>query len=164
MKKFDLIKLINEKPYLKNNLEKDMHGIFVEERGDFLAVLFFNPKNVGDYAVIDIKRNDVVVEKEALPNEVKLELDSKLQKIMPNAKNSFEPMFIHAYDIVELVVEDEKYSRFGIHKGDRGCVMDDDSVQNYVEVDFSGIDDNGEYYGDCISVDIDDLRLVSTEK
>ena len=49
---------------------------------------------------------------------------------------------------------------YGIHKGDRGCVMEDNAVQNYVEVDFSGIDENGELYGDCISVKIDDLKVI----
>jgi len=27
-------------------------------------------------------------------------------------------------------------------------------------VDFSGIDENGNFYGDCISVKIDDLKVV----
>lgn len=38
--------------------------------------------------------------------------------------------------------------------------MEDYAVQNYVLVDFSGIDKQGEYYGDCISVKIDDLKVV----
>lgn len=67
---------------------------------------------------------------------------------------------IKSYDMVELLVEDEKYTRYGIHKGDRGCVMDDNAVQDYIEVDFSGIDENGNYYGDCISVKINDLKVI----
>ena len=67
---------------------------------------------------------------------------------------------IKSYDMVELLVEDEKYTRYGIHKGDRGCVMDDNDVQDYIEVDFSGIDENGNYYGDCISVKINDLKII----
>ena len=62
--------------------------------------------------------------------------------------------------MVELIVEDEKYSKHGVHKGMCGCVMQDYAVQNYIEVDFSGIDENGNFYGDCISVKIDDLKVV----
>lgn len=69
-------------------------------------------------------------------------------------------MVIRAYDIVELIVEDDKYSKFGIHKGDRGCVMDDNAIENYIEVDFSGIDNDGDFYGECISVKTDDLKVV----
>lgn len=38
--------------------------------------------------------------------------------------------------------------------------MDNNAVQNYIEVDFSGIDKDGKYYGDCISVKIDDLKVI----
>lgn len=62
--------------------------------------------------------------------------------------------------MVELLVENAKYAKYGIHKGDKGCVMDDNAVQNYVEVDFSGIDKNGNFYGDCISVNVDDLKVI----
>ena len=60
------------------------------------------------------------------------------------------------YDFVELLVEDEIYSKYGIHKGDKGCIMEIYSFGISAEVDFSGIDENGEYYGDCISVKIED--------
>lgn len=66
---------------------------------------------------------------------------------------------INEYDKVELLVEDEKYFKYGVHKGDTGCVMEiwgrDD-----VEVDFSGIDEKGNFYGDCITVAIKDLKVV----
>lgn len=62
--------------------------------------------------------------------------------------------------MVELIVEDNKYAKYGIHKGDIGCVMDNKAVQNYIEVDFSGVDENGKYYGECISVKLDDLKLL----
>ncbi len=67
------------------------------------------------------------------------------------------------YDLVELIVEDERYAKEGIHKGDKGCVMDDNAVQGYILVDFSGIDENGQYYGDCISVKIEDLKLADNK-
>lgn len=41
MKKLDLVKLVNEKPYVKNNLQKEMRGIVVGESFNYISVLFF---------------------------------------------------------------------------------------------------------------------------
>ncbi len=161
MKKFELIKIINEKPYLKHNLSKDMHGIVLEKLGETLNVLFFNPKNIGDFVVVkNIRQTDINVEKEQLPEEMKRELETNIDKILKKAKSKIEPVKIKEYEMVELLVENEKYTKFGIHKDDTGCVMNANAVQDYIEVDFSGIDKNGEYYGDCISVKIDDLKVI----
>lgn len=160
MKIFDLVKLINEKNYSRNNLKNDIRGIVVEIFADNIDVLFFNPQNIGDYAIVNVKSNDVVLEDEKLPVNIQKELLSHIDKIKSNAKNNIEHIKIHAYDIVELLVEDNKYSKFGVHKGDRGCVMDNNAVQNYIEVDFSYIDENGKFCGDCISVKMSDLKVV----
>lgn len=80
--------------------------------------------------------------------------------IKSKAKDVLVPTAINEYDMVELLVEEERYATFGVHKGDVGCVMDNNAVQNYIEVDFSGIDKNGNYYGDCISVKINDLKVI----
>ena len=159
MKKFDLVKLKNDKPYKNLNLRKDMHGIVVGLKFDNVDVLFFNPQNVGDYAIVNVKLVDLELDKKKLPAEFEKELLSKLDDIIKKAKSVIEPVKIKEYDMVELIVEEDKYAKFGIHKGDKGCVMDNNAVQNYIEVDFSGIDKNGEFYGDCISVKIDDLKV-----
>ena len=161
MKKLDLVKLINEKPYIKNNLQKDIHGIVVNEDLNQTSVLFFNPQNVGQYAIVNVNIKDIVVEKETLPTNIKKELLSKLDNILTKAKDYLEPVVINEYDMVELLVEEDRYAKYGIHKGDTGCVMDNKAVQNYIEVDFSGIDENGNFYGDCISVKIDDLKVIT---
>ena len=160
MKKLDLVKLKNDRPYKSRNLIKDMHGIVVDVNFDNADVLFFNPQNVGDYAIVNVKTMDLDLDKEKLPAEFEKELLSKLETLKLKAKNDIEPIAIHEYDMVELTVEEEKYTKFGIHKGDRGCVMDNNAVQNYIEVDFSGIDREGNYYGDCISVKISDLKVI----
>ncbi len=160
MKKFDLICLKNDKPYKEFNLKKDMHGIVLECNFDKLDVLFFNPKNQGDYIIAKINIFDVVEEKDKLPENVLKELTSKLENIKSKAKKKFEPSKVKAYNMVELLVEDNKYVKYGVHKGDKGCVMDDYAVQGYVEVDFSGIDENGNFYGDCISVKTEDLKVI----
>lgn len=160
MKKLDLVKLKNDKPFKAYNLVKGMHGIVVELNFDNADVLFFNPQNVGDYAIVNVKIMDLDLDKEKLPTEFEKELLSKLETLKLKAKNVIEPIAINEYDMVELLVEEERYTKFGIHKGDRGCVMDNNAVQNYIEVDFSGIDKDGNYYGDCISVKIDDLKVI----
>ena len=160
MKNLKLIRLVNEKPYLENNLKKDLHGIVVEESANAVLVLFFNPGNVGDYAIVKVSVQDVVFEKEEIPFKVKAELLCKLDEIIKNAQNYLKPSVVNDYDMVELMVEKEGYSKHGIHKGDIGCVMDSNAVQGYVEVDFNGIDENNNHYGDCISVKISDLKVI----
>ncbi len=160
MKKLDLVKLKNDKSYKNFGLVKNMHGIVVELQFDKADVLFFNPQNVGDYAIVNVKLLDLELEKEKLPAELEKELLSKLDDIIAKAKNEIQPIKIKEYDMVELIVEEDKYAKFGIHKGDRGCVMDNNAVQNYIEVDFSGIDKDGNFYGDCISVKINDLKII----
>ena len=160
MKKLDLVKLKNDKPYKTYNLVKDMHGIVVELNFDNADVLFFNPQNIGDYAIVNVKLVDLELEKEKLPVKFEKELLSRLDDIIAKAKKVIEPIKIKEYNMVELIVEEDRYAKFGIHKGDRGCVMDNNSVQDYIEVDFSGIDKNGKFYGDCISVKINDLKVI----
>lgn len=66
MKKLDLVKLKNDKLYKDFNLVKDMHGIVTEIKYDNADVLFFNPQNVGDYAIVNVKLVDLEIEKEKL--------------------------------------------------------------------------------------------------
>ena len=160
MKKLDLVKLKNDRPYKSHNLIKNMHGVVVDVNFDNADVLFFNPHNVGDYAIVNVKTMDLDSDKEKLPVEFKNELLSKFETLKLKANNILEPIAINEYDMVELLVEEERYTKFGIHKGDKGCVMDNNAVQSYIEVDFSGIDKDGNYYGDCISVKIDDLKVI----
>lgn len=160
MKQFDLVRLTNEKPYKQSNLQKDMRGIVIGFYNNLLDVMFFNPHNCGDYAIVKINANDAILETESLPDKVKNELAEKIDTLKNKAKDIIEPIKIKAYDMVELLVEKERYSKYGVHKGDTGCVMDNSAIQNYVEVDFSGIDDKGNFYGDCISVKIDDLKIL----
>ena len=159
MKKSDLVKLKNDN-YKSHNLTKDMHGIVIKTNYDNSDVLFFNPSNVGDYAVVNIKNEDLESDKENLPAELEKELLSESDALRSRAKGVLVPVAINEYDMVELLVEEERYAEFGAHKGDVGRVMDNNAVQNYIEVDFSGIDKDGNYYGDCISVNINDLKVI----
>ena len=107
MKKFDLVKLKNDRPYKSHNLIKDMHGIVVDVNFDNTDVLFFNPHNVGDYAIVNAKTIDLDLDKEEVPTEFEKELLSKLESLKLKAKNVIEPIAINEYDMVELLVEEE---------------------------------------------------------
>ncbi len=162
MKRFDLVELINEKPYAQYKLEKEMHGVVIEILSSSrCGVMFFNPQNIGDYIIVVVNADDIVLDKEKLPTNIKNELMNNLKKLMDKASDTFENIKIKPYSKVELLVEDDKYARFGIHKGDIGIVVDTFAVKNNIEVDFSGIDENGEYYGDSIGVDINDLKIIN---
>lgn len=164
MKKFDLIKLVNEKPYENYNLEKGMHGIVIDSKNESLNVLFFNPQNQRDYLVAEISIYDAFVEKEKLPKGLENKLMSEIENIKSKNKKQFKTSKFKMFDVVEFLVDDERYLKYGICKGEQGTVISDNAIQNRIEVDFSGIDENGNYYGDCISVKIDDLKLVKQDK
>ena len=160
MKRYDLVKLINSEPYLQNNLYKDLHGIITDVFTISANVLFLNPQNTGDYAFVNIKLKDLLLCEEKLPDNMKELIENKIAEITKKSKSSFEDIPFHDFDRVELIVENPKYSKFGIHKGAKGYVMDSKAVQGYIEVDFSNIKNNGEYDGDCISINIKDLKIL----
>ena len=155
MNKFDIVKLINDADYKNNGLENDMHGIILDVVFDKSKVLFFDKKNLGDSIIVKIKNQDLFLENEKFPEEYRQSLIEKANKI---TSNKFEELKFKLYDRVELAVNDEKYISQGIFKGSQGCIMEYAS-KNKVMVDFSGIDKNGNYYGDCILVDVNDINI-----
>ena len=64
------------------------------------------------------------------------------------------------FDKVELVVEKEKYSKLGLHKGEIGFIVDEIVINNSIEIDFPNLNENSEFYGDTFSIDIDDLKII----
>ncbi len=160
MNKFDLIKLINEKPYIKNNLRKNEYGIILDKVNEDYNILFFNSENIGEYIIINVQQQDIVLEDEKLPQSIVNELINNLDKIKKNAKENLTQTTIKQYSTVELLVENKKYNKYGINKGDIGCVVDNKAIQNYIEVDFSKINSDGKYVGDSISVKISDLKIL----
>ena len=81
MNKFDLIKLINEKPYIKNNLRKNEYGIILDKVNEDYNILFFNSENIGEYIIINVQQQDIVLEDEKLPQSIVNELINNLDKI-----------------------------------------------------------------------------------
>lgn len=64
------------------------------------------------------------------------------------------------FDKVELAVEKEKYSNWGLHKGEIGFVVDEIVINNSIEIDFPNLNENSEFYGDTFLIDIDDLKII----
>ena len=126
-----------------------------------IKLLFLNDKIIGDYAVVEIDNIDLKLEDVKLPIDFIQELkkSDKLKEEKLYEKQEFKVLNLAECDVVELLVEDEKYSKFGIHKGDVGVVAIDYATNDSIWVDFSRVDKNGKYYGDCISVKIQDLKI-----
>lgn len=164
MKENDIVTLINLKAkYRKNNLYLHTNGIVLKPLPYCQSlVLFLNDKIVGDYAVVTVDNEDLKKEDIKLPIDFINELKNtdKLKEANLDKKQSYKSMNLNECDLVELLVEKDIYSKYGIHKGDTGVVAIDYSVGDSILVDFSGIDKNGNYYGDCISVKIKDLKVL----
>ena len=149
--------------YKQKNLYLNAYGVVLKNLPNNKSlVIFFNDKIIGDYAIVEVNNIDLKIEKEKLPPKMFEELISsdKLSEKNLMKKQSFKKLLFNECDFVELMVEDEKYSKFQIHKGNTGVIATNSAVDNEILVDFSGIDENGQYYGDCISVNIDDIKKI----
>lgn len=163
MKKFDVVEL--DIDYFENNLKKGDYGIVLKTGAPRSMILFFNDKIIGDYAVANIKNVDLKLCDENIPKSYIQEFEHKglLNKISLN-KNTFEQKRFEEFDQVRLVVDKDKYNDYGVFAGDEGVVVIDYETGGEILVDFVSVDDDMQVHGDCISVDIDDLELVSSEE
>ena len=157
-----IVKLINLKEdYKQHNLHLDAIGLVVNQKSNIVTVMFFNFKNSGEYATVDVDVKDITLLDFELPDNIKQKLDEYINTHDIYEKNQFKSISFEECDIVELLVEDKKYTKYGIHQGETGIIADDGSmVNNKVLVDFTGIDENKQFYGEIILVNVDDLKLV----
>ncbi len=166
MNKYDIITLKNLTDiYEQYNLYQGAKGIVANVGSEKSKILFLNEFDVGDYAYLEIQNEDI----EIFPKSSKTTQDFK--QFMKKNLNGFSPKEkgfnkkeVDAYDEVELLVEDDKYSKFGIHKGDTGIVVDDVMTKSHILVDFGKIDKNNNYSGDCISVNLNDIKILNKNK
>lgn len=159
MEKYDLIELKDDiKKLSLKNIAKQTIGVIIEIN-DTCLVMFLNNKNMGEYAFAKVDEKHLKF-LDKFPQENMGELIEFIKKTDFNKFQSFLATHINEYDLVELLIEKESYTKYGIHKKDRGCVMSSYAIKGYIEVDFSGVDKDGEYYGDCISVKVDDLKVI----
>lgn len=161
MKKYDIVKLKDNYENF-NNLEVNNIGIVLKSNNNNKStILFLNQKITGDYLVLDVDNSFLEQQKENLPPQIIETIDSLISNNKISLKKQqFKNMKFEEYDIVRLTVEKEKYTKHGIHKGETGIVAENYMIKNDILVDFSGIDEKGNYYGDCVTVNVDDLELV----
>lgn len=164
MKKYDIVKLSNLiEEYKQNNLYLNAQGIVLECNSEKSKIIFLNEFNQGDYAYLEVRNNDVETISEDAPLIFINYIQDNLKNFTPKDKG-FKKKVFEAYTKVELLIEDDKYSKFGVHKGDKGVIMEDYAVKDYVLVDFSRLDENNNYYGDCISVRLKDIKILEENK
>lgn len=161
MKKYDIVKLKDNYENF-NNIEANNIGIVLKSNNNNKStILFLNPKITGDYLVLDVDNSFLEQQKENLPPQIIKTIDGLISNNKISLKKQqFKNMKFEEYDIVRLTVEKEKYTKHGIHKGETGIVAENYMIKNDILVDFSGIDEKGNYYGDCVTVNVDDLELV----
>lgn len=160
MKIYDFVQLINSLEYLEEKgIFKESKGTIIKLENNIASVLFFNEKNMGDYAVANVNTKFLKTIGEFPTGEL-TNLNNFIKNLDQEKHDKLKYPNIKEFDLVELLIEDEKYSKFGVHKGNKGCVISNYAIQNQVEVDFSWVDKNGNFYGDCIVVDVDDLKVL----
>ena len=142
MKVKDIVKLIEGNEETKaNNIAINSIGIIVQvfEDDKFLVAFLDMDKKVGEGLAIVSKEQ--------------IQLYTKKKNL------SADEIELKYLDYVELIVEDERYSQYDIHKGARGTIVSDNENVD-VLVDFTGINVLGKFYGDTISVKSQHLKLI----
>lgn len=159
MKKYDAVRLIrDQKELTENGIRKGFEGVLIlpvvtEERW---YVLFFNPRNCGEYAVAIVESENL--EKLGdLPAEVQREVEAIKNRPDFFTHTVLKQSTVREYDCVELLVDRPRYAREGVHKGMRGVVMSAYSIGGEWQVIFS--DENGFDIAD-VGVAEEDFRVL----
>ena len=96
-------------------IHKGCTGLILDIKADICFVYFRNRKNMGDYACMNVNKKYLEVyrheQDENIPNWEHFKKTGDLKK------DSFKPQKFLEYDLVELIVEKEKYAKFGVHQG-----------------------------------------------
>jgi hypothetical protein len=152
------LKKVNEE-YRKAGLNEESLGIVLGEKDGYILVMFFNKLNQGDYLVLPISKLHLEISETRLPEKLCSELEEYIlnntDKIL--AKNTFKENPFNECDYVELIVEKEKYTKYGLHKGARGVVALNRASKNEILVEFSV---ETEIFDEIISVDFEDVKKV----
>ena len=158
--KYKIVKIKNLKEeYKKLGLSKDSLGLLLNEKNPQCLIMFFNSINQGDYLVLVMSKADLKITDMVLPDnlcsEIEEYIESNADKIA--SKTQFEGIPFKECDQVELIVDKEKYSKYGLRKGDRGVFASNKATKNKILVDFGK---ETEDFDGFISVDFDDIKKV----
>ena len=158
--KYKIVKLKNLKEdYKKIGLDNGSLGLLLNEKNSKCLIMFFNNVNQGDYLVLVISETDLIITDMVLPNNLCAELEEYIQSNADKiaSKTNFEELPFKECDYVELIVEKEKYSKYGLCKGDRGIIASNKATKNKILVDFGK---ETEDFDGFVSVDFNDIKKV----
>ena len=157
LKIYDDVELNEE---LEELTEKGIHngetGVILDIRADKCYVLFLNSQNYGDYAYVKVKSR--YLDYCDFHYGKSIEDFEKFKQTRDLTKDSFKPQKFIEFDLVELIVEKEKYAKYGVHKGMQGVIMETKCIDSCYYVIFTD-ESTAEDIAD-ISVHEDDLVLV----
>ena len=139
MKIWDNVILIGEIEDLsKKGIHKGIDGTVVSVDGEMCTVWFSNPKNYGEYAFAKVDSKFLQLSTPIPYTEQMLaEMKSFIQNVDMKKHEKLSECDVEELDVVELIVEDDKYARHGVHKGDRGSVNSTYAIDNHWEIIFS---------------------------
>lgn len=158
--KYKIIKLKNLKEeYKKLGLGKDSLGLLLDEKQGKCLIMFFNNVNQGDYLVLVVNRSDLDITDMLLPSNLCAELEEYIENNTDKIaeKTKFEKIPFNECDQIELIIDKEKYSKYGLRKGDRGIIASNKATKNKILVDFGK---ETEDFDGFISVDFEDIKKV----
>lgn len=149
MKKYKFIEIIKIDNALKlKNISLGTTGILIDLNYLRAKVLLCNDNNWGEYCVIEVPKR-FIKETSEVPSKIGNEIEEFLKTTNVTNKVDFSIPKFKEYDVVELIVEAEKYSKYGVHKGMKGVIMEKYAIKNKWLVIFS--DDFGKDIADiCV--------------
>lgn len=158
--KYKIVKIKNLKEeYKKLGLSKDSLGLLLSEKNLQYLIMFFNNVNQGDYLVLVVNRSDLDITDMILPDNLCAELEEYIENNADKISNktNFKVIPFKECDYIELIVDKEKYSKYGLRKGDRGIIASSKATKNKILVDFGNVT---EEFDGFISVDFEDVKKV----
>ena len=158
--KYKIVKIKNLKEECKKvGLSKDSLGLLLNEKNSQCLIMFFNNVNQGDYLVLVVNRSDLDITDMVLPSNLCAELEEYIENNADKiaSKTNFEEIPFKECDYVELIVEKEKYSKYGLRKGDRGIIASSKATKGKILVDFGN---ETQDFDGFISVDFEDVKKV----
>ena len=138
MKVLEDVRLNEEVQELANRgIHKGYEGTIAKINGDIYTVWFFNPKNYGEFAFVEVHKQYLVPDKIVYHKKLLLEMEEFISNAKMETYTKLTECDVQEYDAVELIVEKPKYAIEGVHKGDRGCVISTYAIDNHWEIIFS---------------------------
>lgn len=161
MKKYNAVELINENLELnKEGIHQGFMGILIEksQKQKEWLVMFFNPKNEGEYATALVFEHDLKLLGDIPAHTIEI-LNKIIKKRNFIEKTQLNQPKLKEYDKVMLLLDKPEYENAGVYAGMCGCVISEYAIKGKWEVIFSE-DGTGK---DIASIEVDEVDLQIIE-